>query len=362
MHNIFTVLKNRNKEQGSLFTDDAIRRRIQFLGVYIVLGVTAFGMTVMNALTGWVNLGKLTLFFGIANVLNLVLCAFGEKAERVTHVLFAMEAIVLFSGFAILGEPEGFSILWTVFLAALGGLLYGNRYGILVSMIQWAILAFLFWTPSGRSLLGYAYPESFLERFPILYLALLCLGTLFEYIRKTTQRELVALRKKFETLYDHDALTGLFNRYGFDTAVRENYEKSPEGRMAFAILDLDDFKKVNDTYGHIQGDEVLKTIANLLEETVGEKGIVCRWGGEEFSLLLYDGATAEKLVAEILEKSKNTEYLFTNNSFCVTLSAGMVDFSALLLNDTNRIILQADSNLYQSKAEGKDRITRSSMN
>lgn len=127
----------------------------------------------------------------------------------------------------------------------------------MLSFLQLLVLLFFFWTPMGRGLLMYSYTESFMLRFPLLYIAFWCIGLLFEVIREATQKELENARNRFERLYRQDALTGLYNRYGFNEELDKLLE-SRKDSLAFAIVDLDHFKNINDTYGHSQGDIVLR--------------------------------------------------------------------------------------------------------
>ena len=90
------------------------------------------------------------------------------------------------------------------------------------------------------------------------------------------------LRNKLQEMVNRDHLTNLFARKYLDKYVESSMEIDDRG--VFVLIDIDDFKQVNDTYGHQIGDEILKQIASIIQKKVGEKGIGARWGGEELAL------------------------------------------------------------------------------
>ncbi|MFP4078636.1 MAG: GGDEF domain-containing protein, partial [Candidatus Izemoplasmataceae bacterium] len=122
--------------------------------------------------------------------------------------------------------------------------------------------------------------------------------------------------------------------------------------LSLILYDIDNFKQVNDTLGHPEGDEVLKRIASILEENSREGDIVGRYGGEEFMLVLkktpYDTAW------RIAERIRSTiERTFKDTSVPITLSGGVVSYD----DDTiNSFVKRADDNLYEAKDQGKNRI------
>jgi len=359
--NMASILLSRKLGYQRLLTDDTIRIRLQFFCIYIIFSFVSAGMTVVNIFTGFRLLMYSTLIFGIANIINVVLCLICEFTEKLTRYLFSTEIVLMFTWFAIMGEPEGFSVIWVVLLPTCGLLLYRLKYGALVSMIQCLILIFLFWTPWGRALLQYPYTASFMLRFPMLYLAFFSLGVFFEFVRHTTQTELVTARKEFEYLYNHDALTGLYNRYGFNLNINALTGKENTDGFAFAIFDLDHFKNINDTYGHMNGDVVLKTVGTGVSRMVGENGIVSRWGGEEFAILFHDPDQAIRICQDIIRWRRESDIKLDGQSCSITISAGLLLVPAGKQLATSEIITMADANLYDAKESGRNRMIVSSL-
>lgn len=157
----------------------------------------------------------------------------------------------------------------------------------------------------------------------------------------------------------HDALTGLPNRAAF----AEAYERAValarrnEERLTVAILDLDHFKSVNDRFGHGQGDEALRRVAQLAGDTLRRSDMLARWGGEEFVVLLpgTDVQGAEHALHNIQRKLKETEWRTPRGEqYEITFSAGVADGSNGA--PLPEVIARADYYLYLAKANGRNRI------
>ncbi len=152
----------------------------------------------------------------------------------------------------------------------------------------------------------------------------------------------------------HDKLTGLFNRNRFDELYSKEIKRAKRygNNLSIILFDIDDFKNVNDTYGHQVGDEVLIEIAKILLDNVREPDICVRWGGEEFLILLpqtpLEGAkaVAEKIRTTIANKP------LTSKNLQITASFGV---SQMLENDEeSSLISKTDKSLYLAKNSGKN--------
>lgn len=360
--NIASLIIDNRRKLRELLTDDDLRIRIQFFCVYIIFSIVSMFMTVVNIATEWKSLMLSTLIFSIANLINILLSLVSKRGEYLARVLFAIEILALFAFFTISGNPEGFSAIWIALLPACGLLLYRLTYGIVLSLAQFLILIFLFWTEPGKALLQYEYTVSFLLRFPFLYIAFFAVGCFFEFIRSSTQKELVTTREQYMYLSKHDILTGLYNRSGFNAGMSETLREDHAEGYALAILDLDNFKTINDTYGHSHGDTVLAGVANTLAETVGESGKVSRWGGEEFAILFMREEGAEETCLRILELVRSLSFFALGETYHVTVSIGLLRFHSAKDIDTSTLVTLADANMYTAKQNGKDRLVVSTLN
>ena len=261
-----------------VLTDDEKRKELQYVGIFILLGLVSAFMTVLNVITHKGILTISTAVFAVLCFVNYLLVKKGRETGRtIASILFSIEIVLLFLFFLISGNPDGFSALWIMMLPACGMLLFGRKRASILCAIMFAILVFFFWIPAGRSLLQYEYNQTFIMRFPILYLAFFLLSTLLETIRFVTQDELDKMREKYRYYAEHDYLTKLLNRQGLE----EWYSAFTNlGDQAVMMIDIDHFKQVNDSYGHDIGDLVLASVAQRIEKEANTK--VCRWGGEEF--------------------------------------------------------------------------------
>lgn len=170
----------------------------------------------------------------------------------------------------------------------------------------------------------------------------------------------LALMEKLRESSLKDPLTGLYNRrYLEQTLGRELLRVHRSGKsLCVAMLDIDNFKKVNDSYGHGTGDDVLKTISSIINNFRFGSDIVCRYGGEEFVIVLADinPNTASEILAHLRAEISNTKILVENgSSIYVTVSIGY-SFYPIDGRDQNTLISAADKALYSAKRTGKNKV------
>lgn len=157
----------------------------------------------------------------------------------------------------------------------------------------------------------------------------------------------------------YDSLTGCCNRYAADGIIREELARFSGKGIPFSLLlaDLDHFKKINDTLGHQAGDAVLKSLAALLRQGLRRYDVLCRWGGEEFLILLRGTLVEEAtLIAERLRQMvESAVFPPFQSGGVVTVSIGGCGMPPGREFDT--LFAQADSALYASKRQGRNRVT-----
>lgn len=156
-----------------------------------------------------------------------------------------------------------------------------------------------------------------------------------------------------------DPLTGLANRTAWNAAVAEILEQrrqEPQA-LALAVLDVDHFKQVNDRFGHLAGDRVLRLIAEVIKRRMPERGFLARYGGEEFVLLLpgHDLGAARALVEELLASIESCPFHFRGERLPITLSAGLACFGPDE-DVVDEVFQRADLALYRAKQQGRNRL------
>lgn len=173
-------------------------------------------------------------------------------------------------------------------------------------------------------------------------------------------KKLAERSRQFEIVSQLDGLTLLFNRRYWESLLLGEFERRRRQKPADAhtfllLLDLDHFKSINDTYGHLTGDEVLRNFARLLRTRLREEDWIGRYGGEEFGVILRDVLPGEALALSqrVIDavRSRNDE----NNLYGCTVSAGLVPFSSDM--EAHFVWLQrADHAMYCAKESGRDRL------
>jgi diguanylate cyclase (GGDEF)-like protein/PAS domain S-box-containing protein len=176
-------------------------------------------------------------------------------------------------------------------------------------------------------------------------------------------KEDITERKKFEThleyLIDYDSLTNLYNRRRFNKELKNWIELArrynTNGSLLF--LDLDNFKYVNDTYGHRAGDELLINFAELLKRRVRKTDIIARIGGDEFAIILpyTNGDKAQAVAKQILELARKEIFIGKTHQQCITVSIGITLFPEHG-EDPEMLLTYADMAMYHAKRTGRNRI------
>jgi two-component system cell cycle response regulator len=157
-----------------------------------------------------------------------------------------------------------------------------------------------------------------------------------------------------------DGLTQIFNRRYFEeTLDREISRCNRYGReLSLVLIDIDNFKRINDTYGHLAGDYVLKHLASTVRTKIRREDIFARFGGEEFAMLLPE--LDHKQAANVAEKTRKLiekqSFRFDNQAISVTISLGVATFSEGQ-RDGAELIKAADGRLYQAKQSGRNRVS-----
>jgi diguanylate cyclase (GGDEF)-like protein len=158
-------------------------------------------------------------------------------------------------------------------------------------------------------------------------------------------------------LYDaatHDEKTGLYNSKFFDSILDMEMEKAGRGyeKLCLFIIDIDFFKKINDTCGHLKADELLKRLADVLKKQLRKSDVVSRFGGEEFFILLPETSLqkTKKLTSRLRKAIKSDKIL---KKYKITVSGGLTEYRK---KDTKKSFKErADKALYKAKETGRDR-------
>lgn len=158
-----------------------------------------------------------------------------------------------------------------------------------------------------------------------------------------------------------DPLTRIFNRKHFNNEMESEFARARRyGRpLSFLIMDIDFFKKVNDTHGHPAGDFVLKTVANLVRESLRAQDVFARFGGEEFALILPEttNENAYTLAEKLRAKIQKADFDYDGKRIPITISIGLATLKEAH-HGPEDLLGEADKNLYAAKNAGRNRVER----
>lgn len=171
----------------------------------------------------------------------------------------------------------------------------------------------------------------------------------------------IAMRRyqmRIAALATTDVQTELPNRRGFDLLASQAIQEAKRNHSPLCALlfDLDHFKALNDTYGHLAGDEVLRGFAQQLRGSMRQSDIICRWGGEEFAVLLKDtsSSTAQQLAEKIRAQTEHNRFPFAGVNLHITTSIGLTEMRPE--DSLDSLLGRADRALYRAKESGRNRL------
>jgi two-component system cell cycle response regulator len=300
------------------------------------------------AAAGWALSGALSIYAAVERRNGKEWIRFASALFDVTLVSGAL----LFAEAGILpGGGTGETALFPLYFLALGAttLRYDTRICQLagaLAVVQYAGLTL--WTAArqGRPLAGFDFwaVES---------------GRIAELILATVLFTVVVLRsRQLRLLATHDLFTGLSNRAVFDERLRQEADHSRDG-FAVAMVDIDHFKRFNDTYGHPTGDQALRRVAQALRQGCRQTDVVARYGGEEFAVIL-PGVPYHRAF-HLLERLRRTvavtpiPVVGRQDRVAVTVSIGIASWPADGATPAE-VIACADRRLYEAKQQGRDRV------
>ena len=179
---------------------------------------------------------------------------------------------------------------------------------------------------------------------------------MFANEKQDMEKKLIEYNKKLEEKASVDPLTGLFNRRKCMEYLEELEKKASEHMFCIVMGDIDHFKNVNDTYGHDTGDLVLQGVAKVFTTCTRDIGLVSRWGGEEFLIVLPDmnGDEAMEVLFNIQSEMRKMCVMSGDQKIKVTLTYGLTEYDPALTLDQN--IKDADDKLYLGKQQGRDTV------
>lgn len=279
-----------------------------------------------------------------------------DKLDVYVFVIYIVITLYMVAGTVCMGFEAGYQmycaslIPLTFYMAYLGDILHTRKLNAILTSI---ILVAVYLACTSYAVLHgpiYEVEDVFVFRCMIgnaigTFCFLIGYTSLVHNLVRSSEERLTEMAHK-------DQLTGLFNRHYMMSRLDELFQHMPSEQWA-AMVDIDDFKGINDTYGHHGGDYVLTELARIMRETCRDC-VIGRWGGEEF-LIVTDGAAPNAALIERLRQAvEKAEFVFDGRSIPVSITVGVADYEAGQTID--QWIQNADRKLYLGKNSGKNQV------
>lgn len=362
MHKLFTYLTAcfplRSMERQSL---DLIREAgFRRINAVILCGLSVLILSVYFVFDIYKqNLGILPIL-ALAAVMPCVCLLWMRRREDVKLPMLCMGFNLLLLAILTLvfcSSPDGGSLLWHLIFPPLVVFCMGLRLGFLIWGAYFVFLLFIMYSPL-QAYLNYDYPGALRTRFMIANLLEFAAFWILEFVREQAHKALIANLDRMSRYAYTDPLTDLGNRRDFQNHLNwvQAQAKRTGSSFSLALVDLDHFKRVNDTYGHQVGDLVLKHCAENISSSLRETDRLFRWGGEEFALLMPNTSLPDAVgVAERVRVNlAAAPYLHKGRPIFVSISLGVDSWSGD--NDATTLLTNADARLYLAKAGGRNRV------
>lgn len=347
--------------------DSFYNARKQYSLMYLgVVGLHLVGAWLVNKL----NVDILTIELLVTAALYVVLSFLARKVSDIKvcfNICFAEILITSILGTLLCGYQSGFA-LYTICIMPLSFYsAYADKknpklplvYVVIEIVTFFAMTAVSMYLDTGKNL-NSVYVKWIYIINSFAGVALLVVFFLaFIRITSNTEENLLSENKALKNSANYDALTGLLNRRTFDHYIQKQLKGVYKYGKSFCVVmcDIDNFKFVNDTYGHDCGDIVLKEIGNIIQSQLRNNDQLFRWGGEEFLILLSAPSSVSSLIMNRIRLAVSDAKIAIKDDtkISVTISIGISDYTKMITSDI--LIKQADEALYTSKNNGKNRIT-----
>lgn len=312
------------------------------------------------------------LIFNVCSIISYIFCFFIAKNHpaKVYYIGFGEIVLHSFMSVILIGNSFGFSMYFIALVPMSFHLLHAAKSNNpFIKACFLALISFVFFSTCyiisnlneplyASEFLNTLKPYVYIINMFITFIALLGFSILFLIEIETAYSNLYSKNLELDNLANTDPLTGLYNRRTMKAHIQNMYEDYNITKNPFSVIvcDIDNFKKVNDTYGHECGDEVLKTISSVLSSLTRGQDFLCRWGGEEFIVFLHniDKDMARTIAERIREKIQETEMQFGDTKLHITMTFGVA--SVTETDDYEELFNLADSRMYEGKKSGKNKV------
>ena len=338
------------------FVEGDLRKAIAYV-LCIFLLIMLSLCFLMNYFEGNTELLPPLMISAVPVFFALLWLIFQEKAE-LGPLYLAHSTMILLGGYLLFNimAPEGSTLFWFLLYPPMAMFCFGLRKGAIAFFLCMLTFSFILFSPVHHYL---AQPLSFpvKVRFYLAMFGAFAFSLGIEYSRLQTRRVLGNTLARLEQDSLTDLLTGLGNRRSFYNYFSISFLCSSSCRHTFSLasVDIDHFKKINDTYGHEVGDKVLRHVSDLLSSQSRDSDRIYRWGGEEFLILMpITGPAQAKLVLERMRMGIQDTPCVGDNGERIFLTSSFGHCSSVVGENLDAKIAEADRCLYEAKRSGRN--------
>ncbi len=326
---------------------NTIRRKFALVCIFLIVFAT-IPVALARAINGW-DTASLIQFTCTAVLISLFINVYFKGYTALAgRVIFCIDMILMP---VVILDPQGNQLIVLFFITPLliAYLFFSSKTAFILSTLAYTVLSYLYFL----QYMNIHSADFVFEMVLLIFSGISCVVGLHVVISLRHDIE-----KKLMDVAHTDALTSLPNRMYFNVRLAQEMSRTDRDNkpLCLGLIDLDQFKLINDNYGHICGDEVLVQVAKLINNTIREQDTACRVGGEEIAIImpnvLADEAIniLERLCAEIQE----TPILCAPHSINLTISVGLAEYQAK--QDKLQLYAKADSAMYEAKKNGRNQV------
>lgn len=315
----------------------------------------------------WVAKADTIVLFNVLSVIVylfcIILCKFGHITPVYVSILLEVCIYAVVSTYYIGWQCSSYCFLFSIvpIVIYFGSFIFKDRkrwiivFSLALIFLEFSILYINYSAAVPVYMVSYRMVSLFtLFSAFVMFFSMIFYNTVYIY---SSEHEMNTLEKENEQLSvdaKNDILTDMLNRRGFKPKVDEQIKNAPKETFSVAFCDIDNFKRVNDSYGHECGDEVLKHISTIIKKEMSDCDI-CRWGGEEIVILMkgYDLNKAVDSMENLRKIIESVPTVFYNKHIPVTVTIGVAEYDEKY-KESDSIIKAADERMYYGKQHGKN--------
>ncbi len=334
-----------------------------FLFTVIVMCFVHATLLIIMGLAKLTPMVQFNILSVIVYLFCILLCRFGHYLPVYISIILEVTAYTIYSTYFIGLNAGSYCFLFSIIpiIIYFGCFLFkGHKRLIVVLMLVLNFAAYVV------LYLKFGEAKPFLEISPatkttliifsmfVMVFAVIFYNFIYIYSSESMMSDLESKNRQLSTDATEDALTGLLNRRGFLPLMKKCMENEQSKYFCVAFCDIDNFKRVNDSFGHDAGDEVLRHITALIKKEM-QGCDICRWGGEETVILMkdYDMTVAKEKMEYVRKSIETSPTVFFNRRINVTVTIGLEE-NKDSYKEAEDIIKKADSRMYYGKQHGKN--------